>query len=461
MARKRVIIVGGVAGGASCAARLRRLDEDADIVILDRGYYVSFANCGLPYFVGNVIQEESKLLLASPDLFRERFNIEVRLRNEAVSICRQSREITVRDVDSGREYRESYDALVLSCPHCGGSRLRNKGWCRRTVRHDDWGFRRGILDLQVRKSRCLDCGRSSRQSTPGIQPYQRASESFQEMVFQQHLDGINRSCLARQKGIGAATVQRYFLRRLQRRARQDHAPACPKVLGIDEHFFTRRKGYATTMCDLKNHRIYDVVLGRSEAALESYFLRLEGKEQVRIVCMDLAVVYRSIIRKHFPKAVIVADRFHVIRLVNHHFLACWREIDPVGAKNRGLLSLMRRHRHNLKPEQKLRLMAYLAERPALDAIYRFKQRLCYLLLKKHKSKRQCQKLIPQFLRAVVELRQSGLMPLVALGETLHSWSQEIARMWRFTRSNGITEGFHNKMETISRQAYGFRNFELA
>ena len=114
MARKRVIIVGGVAGGASCAARLRRLDEDAEIVILDRGYYVSFANCGLPYFVGNVIQEESKLLLVSQDLFRERFNLEVRLRNEVISIDRQAREITVRDVDSGPEYSEYYDALVLS-----------------------------------------------------------------------------------------------------------------------------------------------------------------------------------------------------------------------------------------------------------------------------------------------------------------------------------------------------------
>ena len=268
------------------------------------------------------------------------------------------------------------------------------------------------------------------------------------MIFQQHLDGINRSCLGTRKGIGTATVQRYFLGRLQRRARQDHPATCPQVLGIDEHFFTRKKGYATTFCDLKNHRIYDITLGRSEAALESYFLRLDGKEQVRVVCMDLAVVYRSIAKKHFPRAVIVADRFHVIRLVNHHFLACWREIDPIGSKNRGLLSLMRRHRHNLKPEQRLRLLTYLAERPALEVIYRFKQRLCYLLLKKHKTKRECQKLIPRFLRAVV-----------TLGDTLHSWSEEIARMWRFTRSNGITEGFHNKMETISRQAYGFRNFE--
>ena len=120
---------------------------------------------------------------------------------------------------------------------------------------------------------------------------------------------------------------------------------------------------------------------------------------------------------------------------------------------------MRRHRHNLKPEQALRLLTYLAERPALELIYRFKQRLCYLLLKKHKTRKQCQELVPRFLRAVEELRQSGLAQLVVLGETLHCWSEEIARMWRFTRSNGITEGFHNKMETLSRQAHGFRNFE--
>lgn len=347
----------------------------------------------------------------------------------------------------------------ISCPKCGSSQLRSKGWCRRSVRHDDWGFRRGILDLKVRKSRCLGCGHFFRQHVPGVQPYQRASESFQEMVYQQHLDGINRSRLGRRKGIGAATVQRYFLRHLQRRARQDHAPVCPQVLGIDEHFFTRKKGYATTFCDLKNHRIYDVTLGRSEASLEAYFLRLKGKEQVRIVCMDLAAVYRAIVKKQFPNAMIVADRFHVIRLVNHHFLACWRDLDPHGSKNRGLISLMRRHRCNLKPEQEIRLLTYLAEHPALEVVYAFKQRLCDLLLHKHRTRKQCAKLVPRFLRTILELRQSGLAQLITLGETLQAWSEEIGRMWRFTRSNGITEGFHNKMETISRQAYGFRNFE--
>ena len=114
MSQKKIVIVGGVAGGASCAARCRRLDETAEILLLDRGPYVSFANCGLPYYVGDVIKDESKLLLASEALFRDRFNIEVRTRHEAVAIDRDKREIEVRELATGRVYRESYDALVLS-----------------------------------------------------------------------------------------------------------------------------------------------------------------------------------------------------------------------------------------------------------------------------------------------------------------------------------------------------------
>jgi NADPH-dependent 2,4-dienoyl-CoA reductase/sulfur reductase-like enzyme/rhodanese-related sulfurtransferase len=114
---KRVLIVGGVAGGASCAARLRRLDEAAEIVLFDRGPYVSFANCGLPYFVGNVIADERKLLVATSDLFRERFEIAVRTRHDVLSIDRAGRTIRVRDLDAiggPVERTEPYDALVLS-----------------------------------------------------------------------------------------------------------------------------------------------------------------------------------------------------------------------------------------------------------------------------------------------------------------------------------------------------------
>jgi transposase len=368
-------------------------------------------------------------------------------------------EITGLEIRGGGIRISARHKGLKACPHCGSERLRNKGRYERRVRHENWGLRHCVLELHACKWQCQACGRYFRERFPGIQPCQRSSEAFQKMIFRQHLDGINRSRLGRREGIGAATVERYFQRGLDRQFGEWHSPRCPQVLGIDEHFFTRRSGYATTLCDLRNHKIYDVVLGRSELSLEAYFQRLEGKAEVRVVCMDLAANYRSLVRLHFPHARIVADRFQVMRLINHHFLAGWRDIDGVGARNRGLLSLMRRHRHNLRADPQLRLAAYLAAHPVLDAIYRFKQRLCYLLLKKHRTRKQCEQLVPRFLRAVYQLRQAGLAQLVQLGQTLSAWSEEIVAMWRFTRNNGITEGFHNKRELINRQAYGFRNFQ--
>lgn len=112
--KKRVLIVGGVAGGASCAARLRRLDESAEIVMFDRGPHVSFANCGLPYFVGDVIADEKKLLVASADTFHERFRIVVHTETEATEIRREVRRLVVRDLRSGESREEPYDVLVLA-----------------------------------------------------------------------------------------------------------------------------------------------------------------------------------------------------------------------------------------------------------------------------------------------------------------------------------------------------------
>lgn len=111
---KRVLIVGGVAGGASTAARLRRLDEEAEIVIFERGPHVSFANCGLPYYVGDIIADEADLLVASRELFRDRFNIEVRVEHEVLAINREKQTLRVRNLRENTERDERYDALVLS-----------------------------------------------------------------------------------------------------------------------------------------------------------------------------------------------------------------------------------------------------------------------------------------------------------------------------------------------------------
>ncbi len=110
----KVIIVGAVAGGASCAARLRRLDENAEIIMVERGPYVSYANCGLPYHVGGVIEKESSLLVASEQFFRKAFAIDVRTNCEAVSISPEAKTVDLRNVTTGEVTTESYDKLVLS-----------------------------------------------------------------------------------------------------------------------------------------------------------------------------------------------------------------------------------------------------------------------------------------------------------------------------------------------------------
>ena len=110
----KTIIVGGVAGGATAAARLRRLDETAEIILLERGKEISFANCGLPYYIGDVIKDRNKLLVQTPEGMHARFNLDVRNLSEAIRINRELKTVTIRKVDTGEEYDETYDHLILS-----------------------------------------------------------------------------------------------------------------------------------------------------------------------------------------------------------------------------------------------------------------------------------------------------------------------------------------------------------
>lgn len=111
---KKILIVGGVAGGASAAARLRRLDEKAEIIMFERGDYISFANCGLPYHIGGGIKNRDDLLLQTQESFNRRFNVEVRTRNEVTGIMPEKKQIKVKNLDTSKIYTESYDKLILS-----------------------------------------------------------------------------------------------------------------------------------------------------------------------------------------------------------------------------------------------------------------------------------------------------------------------------------------------------------
>jgi transposase len=347
----------------------------------------------------------------------------------------------------------------LACPKCQSQRVRVKAYRVRELKHAFWTHKLVYLQLNVPKFHCQQCRCYFMAPVPGILPKKRATESFRLEVFHLHQGGMTQQHVSITHKIATATVERWYQDFVAYRVKELQGRKCPIVLGIDEHFFTRKQGYATTFVDLKNHKVFDVVLGRSEASLKSFLERLPGRDRVRVVVMDLSETYRAIVRKYFPNAMIVADRFHVIRVLNHHFLKLWQNLDPEGRKNRGLLSLMRRHAWNLKPEQIPKLENYFAQIPGLKELYEFKQGLTQILLKKHLNQSEVKDLIPQFLWHLNECLQSPWESLQTFGKTLKSWMEPIVRMWRFTKTNGITEGLHNKMEMISRRAFGFRNFK--
>lgn len=253
------------------------------------------------------------------------------------------------------------------------------------------------LHLRVPKYHCRQCNWYFRHNFIGIRPRYRASEACRLEAFEAHDGGVTLRKVSLTHQVSPATVERWYQAQLKAKKSEISNRPFPRVLGIYEHFFTRKKGYAT----------------------------------------------------------IVADRFHVVRLINQRFLKVWQQHNPEGKKNRGLISLMRRHQWYLKPEQSDRLDDYLSAYPVLKQLYTAKQEFIRFMLLKTLSRPNIRNKLPRYFELLEQLRNN---PLRALAKTLTQWMEPIVAMWRFSRSNGITEGLHTKMEMISRRAYGFRNF---
>jgi len=348
---------------------------------------------------------------------------------------------------------------IIGCIHCGSVNLRKKERFNRVLKHHSIGLTKSVLIIQTHKFYCRDCKKYFNQRMPGILPYQRSTEPFKDEISMKHHRGHSVLTVSRDLSVGQATVGRYYKQYLQREFNEHKNASCPKVLGIDEKKFNRKLGYQTTLVNLQKHKVFDITLGRTESNLGKYLRKMPDRNNCKVIVMDLSETYRKIARDYFPKAMVVADRFHVVRLVNHHFLKTWSELDEVGRKNRGLMYLMRMHEWSqMKEKSRKNLERYLTENPALKAVYDFKQHLMKLILTRVYRKSEARRFIPQFLDAIRALKNSNFKNLITLGNTLETWSEEIVRMWRFSKTNSITEGLHRRMDEIQNRAYGMHNF---
>ena len=290
-----------------------------------------------------------------------------------------------------------------------------------------------------------------------MRPWYRFSEPYRERLYQDHDDGICASRLAQREGISAPTVSRTYNAFTARKAGERKRLECPPILGIDEHTLHRNGTYVTTFCDLRRHKVFDVAEGRSARELIGFLRTLKGRHKVRVICIDLSNAYRDLIKKWFPNAILVADRFHVVRIAMHHFTELARELAGI-RYDRAFLRLFRTRPDRLTDKQIERLEALFKRYPLLRPFYEKMQQICKLLNKKGQARSSCRKHIKALLSHIQDLKAYGFKQLHTLAKTLTSWAEPIAAMWRFRKSNSITEGFHRKMKLIQRRAYGFRNF---
>ncbi len=188
-------------------------------------------------------------------------------------------------------------------------------------------------------------------------------------------------------------------------------------------------------------------------------MRYKGRDKVKVVCMDLSSPYRAMVRRCFPNAKILADRFHVIKMINHHFMEFAKKVAEQIKWKRPFLYALRKKRSNLGKHDHQNLQALFAKHEVLHVCWQFKEDLNGLLRIKKQNVRECKRNITKLKAMLEQLKHEAPEELKKIGQTISNWFAPIIRMWRFTKNNGITEGFHRKMKLIQRRAHGYRNFE--
>jgi transposase len=160
---------------------------------------------------------------------------------------------------------------VIRCSHCQSQKVRKKDSFMRSVHHELIGHRRSILRFKAYKLYCNECRRYGHQQFEGIGKHQRSTHRLQTQIFHEHTRGVSQKDLSNQFRLGKATIERWYHKQYQVAYQEIKNATCPTVLGIDEHFFSRKQGFATTLCDLRKHKIFDIVKGRSEQSLACVF----------------------------------------------------------------------------------------------------------------------------------------------------------------------------------------------
>jgi transposase len=347
------------------------------------------------------------------------------------------------------------DRTTEYCPRCAAP--SNATYDTRTVKLKDEPFRGFQVWLVVVKRRlwCKPCGKPFTEPLPWARKGFRHTERFGRAVMRACERYVDLKHVRLDFRCSGGWLYRALYRHLDLESRKRQYP-WPSKVGIDEHYFRRGKGgfrdFVTVVVDQKNHRLMEVVSGRDGPELEAALAHVPGRENVRIVTLDMSGTYKSFARRFFPNATLVADKFHVLRLlmpaINRH-----RKAITGDQRTNPIRRLLLRNGRDLDPRSRWALRTWLAEHPALRELYDAKEALSGFY--RIRSYGQASRVLTAM---TDRLALSSVPELQTFRATLLRWRREVLAYFRTHSTNGMTEGFNGKAKLVKRRAYGYRSF---
>ncbi|MCB0419682.1 MAG: ISL3 family transposase [Bdellovibrionales bacterium] len=343
------------------------------------------------------------------------------------------------------------------CPYCASGDYWTHEYRVITVKDAPIRGKEIILKIRKRRLRCKSCFKTFNEPINGILPKKRFTQRFKRGVLWACENYKNLKRVKKAFRCSNQFIYDSLYETLELNRRRNLNYAWPKTIGIDEHAFgrsvkSRRTRFCTMLVDFVNKRPFELVEGRSGPLLWKDLAHIPGRENVTHVALDLSDPYKKFVSEFFPNAEMVADKFHVLRLLNHHIMRRRKEItgDRASKQARDLLLMSN---INLGWKERKTLWEYLDRYPELKEVYAFKESLhsLYRIRGYNKASKALTKLTDR-------MAKSNLKEIKTLRATLVKWRDEILNYFKTRITNARTEGFNHIAKLLKRNAFGFKSF---
>ena len=349
------------------------------------------------------------------------------------------------------------------CPHCATKCTKVYDRVQVTAKDAPIRDQNVFLKIIKRRFKCCGCGKIFREPVGGISKGFRTTQRFRRHIRWTASKFMNLKDVSVNLKCSQWLVYKAYYEQIELKLRQSKNP-WPKTIGIDEHSFIRNvkgsgRDFVTVFIDYTNKRMKDVVMGKAIGdLLNSTIKDIPERENVKNVIVDLSPTFRSFAKDFFPCARLIADKFHVVKLMHPLIHELRKEVvDREKLENKRknpVVRLLLRYRKKLRHYQRTAIDRFLELSPELKEIYWFQQRLYrFYRIKSSKKAREI------FIRLLDDMARSQNKKILSYRNTLRSWTNEILNYFSTKLTNGRTEGYNRKAKLVQRNAYGFRSFK--